>query len=359
MLYNQCMDKTRTLLTFASILIISNISAAVAFAKTVPRGKRILAMAVNETATIPYDRALEVAGQAGIMSVSLPQNWDELEQSPGVFRPEPNFLKIADWFYVGTGLTIALGINPIDTNNVRLPEDLKGKPWDDPLVIERYKRLLDFALMEISNLELTSLAIGNEIDATLKTEEEWQAYERFFKEVSDYARSFWPGLKVGTKGMMHGMTGRYRDQFQRINRHADVVMVTYYPLKADFSVHPPQQLHEEFAQLVDLYPDKPIYVMEIGCPSGSGLGSSQAQQADFVTAVFEMWDRYAEHVKFVEFTWLHDQPEHQLDVWEEYYGVTDANFREFLGTLGLRSANGRNKAAFERLIREANTRGWR
>ena len=293
------------------------------------------------------------------MAVSLSQNWDDLETAPGVFRPRPNLLKIANRYYVGTGLILSLGINPIDTVNVRLPEDLRGRSWDDPEVIERYKRLLDFALMEVSALELNSLTIGNEIDGVLKSPEEWTAYEKFFKATAEYARRFWPGLRVGTKGMMAGLTGRFAAEFQRINRHADVVMVTYYPLNEDFSVEAPDTVHKAFAELTALYPEKPVYVMEIGYPSGAELGSSQVAQARFISEAFRMWDRYAGRIEYMEFTWMNDQSESQLDVWEEYYGLNQPHFREFLGTLGLRDENGRNKAGYERLLREAEARGWR
>lgn len=323
-----------------------------------PRGDRILSLSVNETDTVGYSAALNTAMQAGITAVSLPQNWDDLETGPGVYHPEPNFLAVADRFYTGTGLTVSLGINPIDTTRVHLPEDLRGKAWDDPQVIERYKRLLDYALGQVKSLELTCLTIGNEIDGVLRTPAEWKAYTRFFREVADYARGYWPGIRVGTKGMLRGMTGRYREEFQRLNRYADVVMVTYYPLNDDFTVAPPRQVHADFDALIKLYPDRPVYVMEIGYPSGEGLGSSRLAQADFISEAFAMWDRYADVIGYMEFTWMHEQPEYQLDVWAEYYGIDDSNFREFLGTLGLRENDGRNKAAFERFLREADRRGW-
>lgn len=358
-LYNSLMWSRILISCGLSFLISTGTIAPATAGNPTPRGNRILSVSVNETPTIDYNSALSAAEEVGISAVSLPQNWDELETAPGVFRPRPNLLRIANRYYIGTGLTISLGINPIDTTNVRLPDDLRDKDWDDPLVIERYKRLLDFAFMEISALELNCLTIGNEIDGVLSTPEEWAAYETFFREVADYARGFWPGLRVGTKGMMKGMTGRFRREFQRVNQHADVIMVTYYPLNEDFSVEAPQAVHTAFADLLELYPDKPVYVMEIGYPSGAGVGGSQVRQADFISETFVMWDRYADRIRYLEFTWMNDQPPDQLDVWEEYYGLKDPNFREFLATLGLRGPNGLEKAGFERLRSEAWSRGWR
>lgn len=350
------MTKQICFLVIVTILFSHSLSEA---AKPLSRGDRILSISVNETRSVDYNTALHEASKAGIMAVSIPQNWDDLETKPEVFNPQINYLAIANQYYIGTGLYLSLGINPIDINNIRTPSDLRGKAWDDPQVIERYKRLLDYALIQVNALELNSLNIGNEIDGALATPEDWQAYERFFKEVADYARGFWPGLAVGTKGMMHGLTGRHKKQFQRINQHADVVMVTYYPLNEDFSVKTPKSIHADFKELMALYPDKPIYIMEIGYPSGKKLGSSQVAQANFVTEVFRLWDENYDHIKYIEFTWMHEQPSQALDMYEQYYGIKNTKFREFLGTLGLRSEEGRNKAAFERLLKEANRRGWR
>jgi len=53
-----------------------------------------------------------------------------------------------------------------------MPADLAGTPFDDPAFIQRFKALLDYVLAQIPDLQLTSLAIGNEIDGYLGADKE-------------------------------------------------------------------------------------------------------------------------------------------------------------------------------------------
>jgi hypothetical protein len=135
-------------------------------------------------------------------------------------------------------------------------------------------------------------------------------------------------------------------------------MLTYYPLNADFSVREPQVVHEDFAKLVELFPSKPIYILEAGYPSSPLLGSSEAKQADFVQEIFKAWDTYIGHIKLLDFLWLHDIPPAVVEELGDYYGLRDETFLAYLATLGLRTFEGQDKEAFRVLSLEAESRGW-
>ncbi|MBW6519117.1 MAG: hypothetical protein K0A89_11535 [ANME-2 cluster archaeon] len=68
--------------------------------------------------------------------------WDDIESSPGNYGNK--YLDIANQFYPANNMQISLSINPIDTNNLRPPPDLKDRDLDDPEVIERYNKLMDY-----------------------------------------------------------------------------------------------------------------------------------------------------------------------------------------------------------------------
>lgn len=135
-------------------------------------------------------------------------------------------------------------------------------------------------------------------------------------------------------------------------------MLTYYPLNNDFTVKNPEVVHEDFAKLVVLFPDKPIYVLEAGYPSSTLLGSSEAKQADFVREIFIAWDTQAEHIKLLDFLWLHDISPASVEELGDYYGFHDEKFLAFLATLGLRTFDGEDKEAFKVLRLETKKRGW-
>src|SRR5690349_18538805 len=101
-------------------------------APPVPRGDRLLSIAVNEAADKDFGKAFARAQRAGLQVVGLPLAWDDLETAPGTYQPKINLLEIASQFYPAQKIKISLEVNPIDTNKVRLPKDLAGKAWDDP-----------------------------------------------------------------------------------------------------------------------------------------------------------------------------------------------------------------------------------
>ena len=87
----------------------------------------------------------DVYKRQGMQFVELPQQWDEIEPKPGKFTNQ--WLDVADAYYPQVGVKLSISLNPIDTNSLRLPGDLKGKPLDHPDVIARYTKAVDYVLV--------------------------------------------------------------------------------------------------------------------------------------------------------------------------------------------------------------------
>jgi hypothetical protein len=287
------------------------------------KGDRTLEIHINETEDGDYDQAVEKAKATGAESVSLSVFWDEIETAPGTFQPDPNYLEIANQYYPPHDLGVSLVISVLDTTKIRLPDDLKGKALDDPEVITRFKDLLDFIATQIPDLQLTSLAIGNEIDGVLGQDQKaWNAYHAFLKETSRHARALWPGVPVGTKITYEGLTGLMQENAQFLNRESDVIMVTYYPLVGDFTVQNPEVVHEDLDQLVRIYPQKKIYITEIGYPTSPVINSSPEKQASFIREIFAAWDQHADHIPVLSYSWMTDLSPGSVSNLERYYGVS-------------------------------------
>jgi hypothetical protein len=327
----------------------------------VPRGDRVLGIDVIEAEDGDYDAAMDIVQSVGAEVVSLSVFWDEIETEPMEYRPDPNWLEIANTYYSSRGVQVSLVISVIDTVNKRVPNDLANTPFDDPAMIERFRGLLDYVFSQIPDLELTSLAIGNEIDGYLGTDTDlWLQYQEFFEATSAYARTLHPGLLIGSKAMLSGLTGYAREELQALNQFSDVIMVTYYPLNDDFTVRDPSVVETDLAEVVAEYEGRPIFVLEAGYPSSSASGSSEEQQADFVSELFRAWDAHASQIPVLFVTWLTDLPQSSVNDLSDYYSLTDHRFAEYLRTLGLRTypGSGRDKAAFLVLKAEAEARGW-
>jgi len=209
------------------------------------------------------------------------------------------------------------------------------------------------------HLQLTSLSIGNEIDAYLGTNaSKWNQYQIFFNATKTHAKTRKLGINVGTKAQFDGLTGYAKEYLKKINQISDVIMVTYYPLNSDFTVKNPRIVKSDFDALTSIYRDKPIFILECGYPSSNVLKSSERKQGEFVREVFKTWDAHASQIQLISFTWLHDVSQATVEEWSAYYGISDLNFKEYLQTLGLRTWDGKDKKAFVALKEEAKTRGW-
>ncbi|MBM3138258.1 MAG: hypothetical protein FJZ98_08740 [Chloroflexi bacterium] len=328
-------------------------------ASAAPRGNRILSIDITEAIDGNFDAAFDAAKSVGIQATSLSVFWDEIEIAPGVFNPDPNWLEIANLYYSEQDIWVSLSIAVIDTNNLRLPSDLTDKPFDSPVVITRFKALLDYIIGQIPDLTLTSLAIGNEIDSFLGDDTEaWGAFETFFIAAVNHSHTLLPGIPVGSKTTFDGITGSPAPYIRSLNRYSDVVLMTYYPLRPDFSVRPPSTVQVDFQTITKAFSSKSIYLLEAGYPSGEVNHSSCEQQAEFVHELFLAWDAHADQIGLISYTWLTDISPETVKQYADYYNLNDPGFLSYLATLGLRTSDGQDKPAFQQWKIEAKVRGW-
>ena len=319
----------------------------------VARGNRQLGLVVNDGG-IGFAAAFAEARSAGIQFVTLPQPWDDIERSPGVFSN--TYLDAANAFYPPNNTRVVLEFNPIDTNVVRLPADLRGRAYDDPTVISRYAAAFDYVLSRLPNISLSGVVIGNEIDATLGSNAAlWAQYARFFQAAAAHVRMRRPGVAVGTKAQFDSIGSA---NLATVNASADAWMLTYYPMLGNFQVRNPGMVPQDVGAMVQAAQGKPIFLLEAGYPSATLNGSSPDLQAQFVRQLFAAWDSYPTQLPLVNFLWMHDISTAELNALLAYYGTTAPAFAAFLGSLGLRSFNGVNKPGFDALRAEARARGW-
>jgi len=324
----------------------------------VPKGSRVLGIDITEGSNTDYGASFLIAKDLGAEVVQLSFGWDDIEASPEVYKNE--FLSITNSFYPSYGSSVALVVSPIDTNVNRLPQDLKDKPLNDPEVIARFNKLLDYIFSEIPDLQISSLSIGNEIDVYLGTDSEnWVEYQEFFKETSDHAKSLRPGLKVGSKATFEGYTTQpKKDYLLSLNKNTDLLMVTYYPINSDFTMKDPSVVSPDFDNLISIYPNKEIRFLEAGYSSGSVVDSSEQKQAEFIKQVMQSWDKHRGQITLINFVWLHDLPQSKVNDYSKYYGIGSNKFGEYLRTLGLRTYKGKDKLAMEFLKQALENRGW-
>jgi hypothetical protein len=321
----------------------------------------VLGAQVNEAEDRDYPKAFAIAKSLGMEAVSFSANWDDLEVSPGVFSPKPNYLAMLNLFDPPAHVKVDLFVRALDTNGYHLPKDLSYRAIDDPVVIDRFSRCMDWVFSQIPQVELTFLGVGNEIDVGLgKVVTGYERYARFLSAVRTKIKAKRPGLDVGASATLEGLVDTERRGLREVNRQADIVIVTYYPIEAAVGVKDPSIVEGDFRRLVEAYPGKVIVFSEAGYPSSRELKSSEGRQAEFVREVFKSWDAHAAQVRQITFYHLTDSGPAAVAEFTRYYGMSAGPFKAFLSSLGLRTfaGSGRDKEAFGVLRTEARTRGW-
>lgn len=317
-----------------------------------PKGNRLLGICISPSEKIDEADAFSLArSRAGIDAVTLHYSWPEIETSPGKF----NYQLLDKTNSIYRDVKIIFGINLIETYIKTVPSDLENIPFDDPVMIARFKKLLDKVFPRLPDLQIMAFVFGNEVTGYLVESGEWDAYTTFYEAVSTYVKTIHPRIKVGVIGMLDGYM-QPTDKVKTLNRSSDVIALTCYLQPGD--------VKNDFAALTSAYPGRKIYIQEIGYSSSSVLGSSEEKQKDFVKEVFRAWDEHASQIEYLSFYALHDHAREEVEAVLELMGKKDdpdAKINiEIITTLGLRTypGKGRDKLAFRTLIQEARARGW-
>lgn len=359
----------------------------------VQKGERILEIQVNETADGEFVTSFNQALALGAQSQTFSVDWSAIDLGvDGDGEPiydggvGSELLALANACYPNSGTRISMMLRPITTLAKTVPPDLEDVPFDDPALIERFRQTLDHVFSLIPEIEITSLALGSEIDLYLSTPSLRDEFEVFYAAAAEHARSAYADMYPGkppllvTTEVTHKslLEPTFITYYMELHQHSDTVGVSYYPLDND-RVQSPDRVGADFSDLVGRYGDRPLVFFQLGYPSGyfsadfypeldrgevvPALGSSEQLQADFVDAVFEAWDRHAEVVRLISFTWMNDKTAASVaeTIANPAFGggvEPSAGFVEFLRTLGLRSDDGVAKMAYRRLEQGAAARGW-
>ena len=360
----------RNLLIVFSLLLLAGCSGS-DNSSTAPQppaqGSRILGMDVKDTPSVPYATAYQQAMDMGVREVSISLDWELLEPTVGNY--DNTLLAIIDSFYPFQVSDTTLVLRPLDTPGPRLPTGLVGSAYDAPAMITAFEGFLINLHAQLPNLnasgKLTRIQVGNEIDAYLASDPVlWAQWQTFFNAVKAKITSLWAsGVEVGSVVQYSVLldAGK-RTQYLNFLTSMDSATITYYPLQADFTMRPPATVATDFDFIVNTIPNKPIVFQECGYPSSSINNSSEALQADFITAVFEAWDTHRDRITLIDLAWQYDVSPASVDQWVVDFGMsgqpTENAFRAYLGTLGFSNFDSSEKLALQRIKDELAKRSW-
>jgi len=159
----------------------------------------------------------------------------------------------------------------VDTASKPVPADLLNTPFTDPVMAERYLKMLNWVLSQIPDVDIEFLSVADEMDLFWGDQkEQYREWGSFFKEVKAALKTKRPDLKVGFTITLYGLTRDLAQEFQRINQESDIVLVSYYP-NDDMGLKEPTVVSTDYEELVKNYPNRIIYIEQTGYPTSSFL----------------------------------------------------------------------------------------
>lgn len=303
-----------------------------------------------------YLQAFELAQDAGATGQFQSYRWSELEPQVGQY----NQARLAEFASAmqsaeQNGLTQLVGIQIINTVRREVPAELAATAWDDPAMINALRNLFDQLLPSMQG-RVRYLSLGNEVDVYFLAgrQAELPAYATLFSQMRNHVRPQLAGVQTGITITAGGWLGSNVQAWLDLTQQADVMIATYYPLNSDFSVQPPTAPAADFPALLQLAGNKPLVLQEVGYPSSPVLGSSTAQQAEFIHQSFAAWRNSEGRIPFLNLFLLHDFATALVDELVLYYGSNDPLFRAYLDSLGLRNRDNTDKPAWQAVREQMN-----
>ena len=305
-----------------------------------------------------YLEAFALARSAGANGQFSSYTWSELEPGVGDYA----LLNFSDAMEKAEDedLTVMVGLQVINTVARAVPSDLDDQAWNSANMISRMHALLD-QLIPLMRGRVAYISIGNEVNGyfTGIHASELAAYTSFYEDAVGYLDTNLPEVAVGVTVTADALLGANATTWYNLNNNSDVVIATYYPLEADFTVKPADQPLSDFPALIQFADGRPLVLQEVGYPASTVLGSSETSQAEFVGHVFSAWIDSDGAIPFLNLFLLHDISDDLVDELVDYYAVDSVNFREYLATLGVRHTNSDEKEAWSALLEAAADAGLR
>ncbi|MES9972373.1 MAG: hypothetical protein ABW092_20260 [Candidatus Thiodiazotropha sp.] len=258
----------------------------------------------NPTQPAATDTAMQQkwddAIDAGMQVARIQVDWSGLEPLPSQYdrsELEEKLIEMED-----SGLQPFVLISTIDSEGYTIPEDLtdsgsetglvNGIHFDDPVILERFENLLDWAVPLITEHGGWALAVGNEpgnyiIDNPLEEEH----IVNFLAHARAYSHAIDDQLAI-TMTIAYWNSEQGHVFHTPLIENSDFVSINYYAIDTQsYFDDSPISINNEIDQIISLAGEKYIVFQELGASAGydtttSLMNASETKQAEFFETFF-------------------------------------------------------------------------
>lgn len=292
--------------------------------------------------------AIQKVTDAGVTAALITKSWREMEPIKGVY----NLQALADSINTNDDLNRneLVGIDLIDTVKRDMPDYLKDKKWDDPVVAERFDELMKHLGALLTGAP-KFVSLGNDADVYFHMHpDELAGYMKFFERAQASAQRVFLGARVGITVTYEGLASGREKLIQTLLQPCTIAIFTYYPF-VNTRLQPIENVGEHLDAMIKAAGDRPVVLQEVGYPSSESVGSSNKQQAFFFRTVIAAI-RQRPQISFANLYMLHDFPSSTCAQMIDYYNGNDwpqdakDRFHAFMCSLGLMSTDDVPKPAW-------------
>lgn len=261
------------------------------------RGFNAVQPAVTDAA---MDARWNEAVSRGMAVGRIQLDWVQLEPAPQVYDMSPLENQLAAM--EADGLQSFVLLSTIDSEEVALPADLvdpndptqlaNGMRYDDQIVLDRFKALLDRVVPLIVSRNGYLLSIGNEPGNLLaERPQQEQAVVNFLAEARAYSHSIDPNLPI-TMTLAYYNIEIGLGFHTELLRNSDVASFNFYAADTDFFFDNTEStVIAEIDDMLSLAGSKQVVIQELGAAGGyesmaSTMNATLAGQQQFFETVF-------------------------------------------------------------------------
>ncbi len=312
--------------------------------------------ATEDSINARWEEAIDSGMSTGRMQI----DWSKLEPEPETYDKELLENKLAAM--QNRNLQSFLMISAYDSNGPELPEDLTGMKFDNPTLIKRFKKLMDWVIPMLIKYDGYLISISNEPDNHFgEVPNLHDEIRTFLKKVKDHIHSINENVAV-TITMAEGNLNKEKPGMQQIIEEADIACWNFYGSKSInespyFAAQTESEVRSDIQQMLTFSGNKNIIIQELGMWSGSDrLNSSEKIQKRFFNTFFQEMEKEERIRAAYVFQLVDWSPE----VADQYAGIfAEENlpekyveaFEESLETMGLiRYKDGKSKLAWDEFV---------
>ncbi|MBM3740397.1 MAG: hypothetical protein FJW39_31970 [Acidobacteria bacterium] len=291
-----------------------------------------------------YEAAMLTAVAGGSRYADIPVTWKQLEPQPGVYE----WSKLIDPLWLATvyNMDVSVTLKTANTTGRELPADLVGRAWNDPVVLDRWSKLMTAVVARL-NARVQWLNLANEVDFYFfERPGEIPAFREFFRTGDAVVQKLRPGLSTGLV-FAHDSV-RYTDRvFHQLNDLGRHVGFTYYNLDG-IKARSPREVAIDFPWMVHLAGGKPVIITEFGYTSSPEAGGGPDEQRAFFINSFDALYRLSGKVRAARVFQMSDLPgEAVVDLARSLGQGANLTFVAHLGSLGIFHRTGVPKPAWD------------